>query len=30
VRAAAERGEISPLRLRLYADLFEELSQPRW
>ena len=30
VRAATERGEISPLRLRLYADLFEELSQPRW
>lgn len=30
VRAAVERGEVSPIRLSLYADLFEELSQPRW
>lgn len=30
VRAAVERGEISPIRLSLYTDLFEELSQPRW
>lgn len=27
VRAAAERGEISPTRQRLYAELFEELSR---
>ncbi len=31
VRAAAERGEIAPARLRLYEALFDELSQPqRW
>jgi ribosome biogenesis GTPase len=30
VQAAVERGEISPIRLSLYTDLFEELSQPRW
>lgn len=30
VRAAVERGEVSPIRLSLYTDLFEELSQPRW
>lgn len=30
VRTAAERGEISPHRLKLYADLHAELSQPRW
>ncbi|AWI54296.1 ribosome small subunit-dependent GTPase A [Aquabacterium olei] len=30
VRAAVERGEISPIRLSLFNDLFEELSQPRW
>jgi ribosome biogenesis GTPase len=30
VRAAVERGEISPIRLSLYTDIFEELSQPRW
>jgi ribosome biogenesis GTPase len=30
VRAAAERGDVSPGRLRLYQELYEELSQPRW
>ncbi|MBH1986587.1 MAG: ribosome small subunit-dependent GTPase A [Burkholderiales bacterium] len=30
VQAAVERGEISPIRLSLYTDLFDELSQPRW
>jgi len=30
VRAAVERGEVSPIRLSLYTDLFDELSQPRW
>jgi ribosome biogenesis GTPase len=30
VRAAAERGEVAPDRLRLYQELYEELSQPRW
>lgn len=30
VRAAVERGEVSPIRLSLYTDLFEELSQRRW
>jgi ribosome biogenesis GTPase len=31
VRAAAERGQIAPGRMRIYASLFEELSQPtRW
>ncbi len=30
VRAAAERGEISPWRLRIYDELFEELSRPRY
>lgn len=30
VRAAAERGEISPMRLSLYTGLFDELSQQRW
>ncbi|WP_298009661.1 ribosome small subunit-dependent GTPase A [uncultured Aquabacterium sp.] len=30
VRAAVERGEVSPIRLSLFNDLFEELSQPRW
>jgi ribosome biogenesis GTPase / thiamine phosphate phosphatase len=30
VRAAAERGEISPSRQRIYADLFEELSRSRY
>ena len=29
VRLAAERGEISPSRQRIYADLFEELSRSR-
>jgi len=30
VRAAAERGEVSPGRLHLYERLYEELSQPRY
>ncbi len=30
VRAAAERGEISPWRMRIYDELFEELSRPRY
>lgn len=30
VRAAAERGEISPYRARIYEALFEELSTKRW
>jgi len=30
VRDAAARGEISPTRQRIYAELFEELSQKRW
>jgi ribosome biogenesis GTPase len=30
VRAAAERGEIAAGRLRLYQDLYDELSRPRW
>jgi ribosome biogenesis GTPase len=30
VRAAAQRGEVAPGRLRLYEQLYEELSQPRW
>lgn len=31
VRAAAERGEIGPTRLRIYAQLYEELAAPqRW
>jgi len=30
VHAAAERGEISPSRQRIYAELFEELSRTRW
>ncbi len=30
VQAAVARGEVSPIRLSLYTDLFEELSQPRW
>ncbi|HVO06622.1 MAG TPA: ribosome small subunit-dependent GTPase A [Burkholderiaceae bacterium] len=30
VRAAAERGEVSASRLRLYEQLYEELSQPRY
>lgn len=28
VRAAVERGEISPSRYRIYAEIFEELSRP--
>ena len=30
VQAAVEAGQISPIRLSLYIDFFEELSQPRW
>jgi ribosome biogenesis GTPase len=30
VRDAMERGEISPTRQRIYAELYEELSQKRW
>ena len=30
VRAAAERGQIGPGRLRIYAELFEELSKKTW
>jgi ribosome biogenesis GTPase len=30
VREAMERGEIGPTRQRIYAELFEELSQKRW
>jgi ribosome biogenesis GTPase / thiamine phosphate phosphatase len=30
VRAAAERGDIAPGRLRLYQQLYEELARPRW
>lgn len=30
VRAAAERGEISAMRLSLYTGLFDELSAQRW
>ncbi len=30
VRAAAERGDITPSRQRIYAALFEELSRTRW
>lgn len=30
VRAAAARGEVAPARLRLYEQLYEELSLPRY
>jgi len=30
VRAAAERGDVAPGRLRLYEQLYEELSRPKW
>jgi ribosome biogenesis GTPase len=30
VRAAAERGEVAPSRLRLYHQLYEELARPRY
>ncbi len=30
VRAVAERGEISPWRMRIYDELFEELSRTRY
>jgi ribosome biogenesis GTPase len=30
VIAAVERGEVSASRWRLYGDLYEELSRPRW
>jgi ribosome biogenesis GTPase len=30
VRDAMERGEISPSRVRIYGELFDELSRKRW
>lgn len=30
VQAAVTAGTITPIRLSLYQDIFEELSQPRW
>lgn len=30
IRAAAERGDISPWRMRIYDELFEELSRSRY
>jgi ribosome biogenesis GTPase len=30
VRAAVERGDVSPFRYRIYFELFDELSQTRW
>jgi ribosome biogenesis GTPase / thiamine phosphate phosphatase len=30
VRAAMQRGEISPSRKRIYEELFDELSQKKW
>jgi len=30
VRAAAERREVAPSRLRLYEQLYDELSRPKW
>lgn len=30
VQAAAASGEIAPSRLRIYRELYDELSQPRW
>jgi ribosome biogenesis GTPase len=30
VRAAAERGEIAPSRLRVYGEILEELQRTRW
>ena len=30
VQAAVAAGTITPMRLSLYQDIFEELSQPRW
>jgi ribosome biogenesis GTPase / thiamine phosphate phosphatase len=30
VRDAMERGEISPSRVRIYGELYDELSQKRW
>ncbi len=30
VQAAVAAGAITPIRLSLYQDIFEELSQPRW
>jgi ribosome biogenesis GTPase / thiamine phosphate phosphatase len=30
VQAAVAAGQISPIRLSLYTDFFDELSQPRW
>jgi ribosome biogenesis GTPase / thiamine phosphate phosphatase len=30
ITAAAERGDISASRLRIYGELHEELSRERW
>jgi ribosome biogenesis GTPase len=30
IKAAAERGEITAMRMSLYTALFDELSQTRW
>ena len=30
VRAAIERGQISPSRQRIYESLYDELSTKRW
>ena len=30
VRAAAERGDISPNRVKIYEALYDELSAKRW
>jgi len=30
VIAAVERGDVSASRWRLYGELYEELSRPRW
>ncbi|MCW5658611.1 MAG: ribosome small subunit-dependent GTPase A [Burkholderiaceae bacterium] len=30
VREATARGEVSPVRLRFYQELYDELAQPRW
>jgi ribosome biogenesis GTPase len=30
VQAAVAAGQISPIRLSLYTDFYDELSQPRW
>jgi ribosome biogenesis GTPase len=30
VREATARGDVSPVRLRFYQELYDELAQPRW